>query len=78
MKDIRGTMLSTTFDTIDFVFVIQNLVPLSLSISTEMDIPSEHLPLCFKLELEITRQSKREFIIKQKHKADWNNINHIF
>ena len=64
-----------SFDTIDFVFIIQNLIPLTSSITTEMDIPSDHLSLYFELELENTRESERKIIIKLYHKADWNNIN---
>ena len=64
-----------SFDTIDFVFIIQNLIPLTSSITTEINIPSDHLSLYFELELENTRESERKIIIKLYHEADWNNIN---
>ena len=43
---------------------------------TFMDIPSDHLSLYFELELENSRESEREVIIKLYHKANWNNISH--
>ena len=65
-----------SLDTNDFAFVTQNLVPLTLPINTEVDVPSDHLSLYFELELEITKESEGDFIVKLYHKADWNNINY--
>ena len=44
-----------TFDTIDYVSVTQNLIPITSLIDTEMDIPSDHLSLYFELEIENSR-----------------------
>ena len=46
-----------SFDTTDFLFVTQNLDPLTSSINIEMDIPSDNVSLYFKLKLENTRDS---------------------
>ena len=71
----RYDATNDSFDTIDFVFVTQNLIPITSLISTEMDIPSDHLSLYFELELENSRESERDIKIKLYHKVDWNSIN---
>ena len=64
-----------SFDTISFVLITQILIPLTLSIITEIDIPSDHLSIYLKLKLKNIRESERGIIIKLYHKADCNNIN---
>ena len=41
----RYDATNDSFDTIDFVFATQNLIPITSLISTEMDIPSDHVSL---------------------------------
>ena len=48
----RYDATNDSFDTIDFVYVTQKLIPTTLFVSTEMDIPLDHLSLYFELELE--------------------------
>lgn len=64
-----------SFDTISFVLITQILIPLTLSIITEMDIPSDHLSIYLKLKLKNIRESERGIIIKLYHKANCNNSN---
>ena len=71
----RYDATNDSFDTIDFVFVTQNWIPITLLISTEMDIPSDHLSLYSELELGNSRESERDINVKLYHKADWNSIN---
>ena len=71
----RSDATNDSFDTIDVVFVTQNLIPITSLISKEMDIPSDHLSLYFELELENSRESERDIKIKLYHKVDWNSIN---
>ena len=71
----RYDATNDSFDIIDFVFVTQNLISITSLISTEMDIPSDHLSLYFELELENSRESERDINVKSYHKADWNFIN---
>lgn len=60
----RYDATNNSFDTIDFVFVTQNLIPITSLINTEMDILSDHLSLYFELELENSRESERDNNIK--------------
>ena len=76
MKDIRDTMLPMTL-LVDFVFITQNLVILTSSIITEIDIPSDHPFLYFELRLDNTSVSAIEILTKLYYKANWNNINYI-
>ena len=73
----RYDATNDSFDTIDFVFITQNLVILTSSITTEIDIPSDHPFLYFELRLDNTSASAIEIITKLYHKANWNNINYI-
>ena len=63
-----------TFDTIDYVSVTQNLIPITSLIDTEMDIPSDHLSLYFELEIENSREYKGDVNIKLYHKADYQSL----
>ena len=55
----RWNASDDSFDTIDLVFVPQNLVPLVFSIIKEMYIRSDHLSFYFELGLEHTREFER-------------------
>ena len=63
-----------TFDTIDYVSVTQNLIPITSLIDTEIDIPSDHLSLYFELEIENSREYKGDVNIKLYHKADYQSL----